>query len=73
MNDVRLDEIKHYVSRGRLVSYRPLQINNIGSIINEIVIGPKSFVSNHDLKMILVANGIDLSFYNIKLSDSTYR
>lgn len=73
LSDVQLSEIKHYVSRGRLVSYRPLQINNIGSIINEIVIGPKSIVSNHDLKMILVANGIDLSFYNIKLSDSTYR
>ena len=70
---INLGEIKHYVSRGGLVSYRPLHIANMGSIINEIVIGPKSPVSIHDLKMILIASGIDLSIHNINLSDSTYR
>jgi|GEM_PF-835751 len=72
-NDLKIGEINYYVSRGRLVSYRPLQIKNIGSIINEIVIGPKSLVSIHDLEMVLIANGIDLSIQKINLSNSTYR
>ncbi|MCM1508956.1 MAG: DUF2971 domain-containing protein [Ruminococcus flavefaciens] len=71
--DIKIGEINYYVSRGRLVSYRPFQINNIGSIINKIVIGPKSRVSIHDLEMILISNGIDLSIHKINLSNSTYR
>lgn len=72
-DNIKIGEINYYVSRGRLVSYRPLQIKNIGSIIKEIVIGPKSLVSIHDLEMALIANGIDLSIQKINLSNSTYR
>lgn len=68
-----LGDIGYYTSRGRLVSYRPLKIKNFNSIINEIVIGPKSLVTKHDIEIILMANGINLPIHNIKFSNSTYQ
>lgn len=68
-----IGNIDYYISRGKLVSYRPLHIKDIGSSINEIIIGPKSLVSENDIKMFLAANNIDLPCYSIKLSKSTYQ
>ncbi len=72
-SDTSLGEIGHYVSRGKLVSYRPLRLKDFGSAIAEIVIGPKSMITVHDIEMLLIANGIDLSACNVKLSTSTYQ
>lgn len=64
-SDASLGEIGHYVSRGKLVSYRPLRLKDFGSAIAEIVIGPKSMITVHDIEMLLIANGIDLSACNV--------
>lgn len=71
--DVTLGEIGFYTSRGKLVSYRPLHIKDFGSAIAEIVIGPKSLITVHDIEMLLISNDIDLSVNNIKISNSTYQ
>lgn len=68
-----IGDIGYYISRGKLVSYRPLHIKDIGSCIKEIIIGPKSLVSENDIKMFLAANNIDFPCYRIKLSKSTYQ
>ena len=68
-----LKNISYYKSRGKLITYRPLHFNNMNSIINEIVIGPKSLVTEHDIEMLLISNGIDLPFNKIKKSFSTYQ
>lgn len=70
---IQLGKINFYTSRGNSVTYRPLHFNNMNSIINEIVIGPKSPVTAHDAEMLLIANGIDLPFSKIKKSFSTYQ
>lgn len=72
-SDASLGEIGHYVSRGKLISYRPLRLKDFGSAIGEIVIGPKSIITVHDIEMLLIANDIDLSACNVKLSTSTYQ
>lgn len=72
-HDFTLGEIKHYTSRGKVVSYRPLRIKDFGDIINEIIIGPKSLITPHDMEIFLIANNIDLSVNKIKISKSTYQ
>lgn len=72
-HDFTLGEIKHYTSRGKVVSYRPLHIKDFGDIINEIIIGPKSLITPHDMEIFLIANNIDLSVNKIKISKSTYQ
>ena len=72
-DEFELGEIDYYISKGKLVSYRPLKIKNMGSIINEIVTAPKTLITKNDIKMFLKVNNIDLPDYKIIQSKSTYR
>lgn len=72
-HDFTLGEIGHYTSRGKLVSYRPLHIKDFGNIITEIIIGPKSLITPHDMEMFLISYNIGLSTNKIKISKSTYQ
>ncbi len=71
-DDYTIGEISYFVSNGKMISYRPLKITDLGAIINEIVIAPKSLVTKNDIEMLLIANGVNLSNKNIKVSKSTY-
>ena len=62
-----------FPSNGKLTSYRPLHINNLSTEISEIIIGPKCNVTEHDIKLFLLAYNIYLNDKKIMLSNSTYQ
>ncbi len=71
--DEALGGIDYYVSKGKMVSYRPLHINDLNNAIKEIVIGPKSAVNEHDVKVFLAANKINIPDDKIIRSGTTYQ
>lgn len=72
----KLGEVDFYLSKGKLVSYRPLYIKNLqtfSGLITEVVIGPKSAVTDEDIHLLLIANGIDPSKIKITYSKLSYQ
>ncbi len=71
-NEFQIGKIEFFSSRERLVSFRRLKIKNIGSVIKEIVIGPKSLIDKNDIEKVLLLNGLT-EYVKIKKSNSSYR
>lgn len=68
-----LGEIDFYVSKGKLISYRPLRALYLHWFIDDIVIGPKSAVNCEDIKLLLQVNKAPVSRINIEKSKITYQ
>lgn len=68
-----LGKMDFYVSNGKLISYRPLRPYSLDSLINEIVIGPKSAVKCDDVEMLLKVNGINNPKIKVYKSKITYQ
>lgn len=69
-----LQPMKYQVKGNKLVAYADLSFKNCinSGIIKEIVIGPKSKVSDKDIRQFLLANGFDDDII-IRNSEATYR
>lgn len=71
--EVTIKDMDYYISKGKMVSYRPLHINDLSQVIKEIVIGPKSVVNVHDVEMFLRIKYANISKIKITRSNTTYQ
>ncbi len=68
-----IHKINYYVKNGKLVSYRPLHFITFNFWINEVVIGPKSLLTEDDVCSFLQVNELYLSRDNIRRSEISYQ
>lgn len=69
-----LSEPRFRVQNKQLVSYFELSFNEIKDVfLSEIVLGPKTKMNDSDLKLLLMSQGYDLNYLNIRQSDAPYQ
>lgn len=71
--EVTIKDMDYYTSNGKMISYRPLHMNELRQVIKEIVIGPKSSIKERDVEIFLSINHIHIPKDKIVRSDTTYQ
>jgi len=73
-NGLKRGKISFRCTKDKIISYVDMNFEKIKKeILAEIVIGPKSNITDNDLKLFLLSNGYDLTKVKIRKSSSTYR
>lgn len=68
-----LQPMQYQAKGNKLVAYADLSFENcMDEIVKEIVIGPKSKISEKDIRQFLLANGYD-AYISVKISDASYQ
>lgn len=68
-----LGNLRFNSTEDMIVSYFDMDFSKTTSIIKEIVVGPKSNLDDHDLRLFLISNGYDISRIKIRVSSATNR
>lgn len=75
VSNYRIKPLRFNYRNNQLVAFCDLDFSQLinESIINEIVIGPKSKIKEDDMYYLLMSNGIDANNIKITKSEATYR